>query len=134
MADHKLNEIFSIPEKPNEQKTPEVYTHTPDVSEEVYKHEIDIVKRTQLDLIEKGKESLEELISVAKESESPRAWEVVSNLIKTTSDVANAFATLVQKEKTVQQEVAAQTNITTNNNTIYVGSTADLQKLIKEQK
>lgn len=80
------------------------------------------------DLLNKSKDALDNLLDFAKASESPRAFEVVSNLIKTTSEVAK---TLVDLNMAKKEEPKTQNN--TQNN-IFVGSTADLQNLIKNGK
>jgi len=92
--------------------------------------EADIKKAREIhhDLLDTSKDALQNLLDFAKASESPRAYEVVSNLIKTTSEVAK---TLVDLNSARKEESQTQNN--TQNN-IFVGSTAELQKLIKDGK
>ena len=92
--------------------------------------EADIKKAREIhhDLLDTSKDALQNLLDFAKASESPRAYEVVSNLIKTTSEVAK---TLVDLNSARKEETQTQNN--TQNN-IFVGSTAELQKLIKDGK
>ena len=92
--------------------------------------EADIKKAREIhhDLLDTSKDALQNLLDFAKASESPRAYEVVSNLIKTTSEVAK---TLVDLNSARKEEPQTQNN--TQNN-IFVGSTAELQKLIKDGK
>jgi hypothetical protein len=86
-------------------------------------------------IIELGGESLDEMISLAKQSESPRAFEVASTLMKTLLDANREFVEMSTRKKYAKDEIlnpkeeeAAQTNITNNN---LILSTADLLKMIK---
>lgn len=97
--------------------------------------DVDNVRVVQYDLIEKGKESLESLIQFAKDSESPRAWEVVATLLKTTSDVANSLGELTMKKIKVKSDTTPKKSgtgdTTVTNNTVFVGDTATLQKMLR---
>lgn len=84
-------------------------------------------------IIEQGDDALKEMISLAKQSESPRAFEVASTLMKTLLDANKDFVEMSTKKKYAKEELmgpkeAAQTNITNNN---LILSTADLLKMIK---
>lgn len=84
-------------------------------------------------IIEKGDDALKEMIDLAKQSESPRAFEVASTLMKTLLDANKDFVEMSTKKKYAKEEKmgpkeAAQTNVTNNN---LILSTADLLKLIK---
>lgn len=84
-------------------------------------------------IIEQGDDALKEMISLAKQSESPRAFEVASTLMKTLLDANKDFVEMSTKKKYAIEEKngpkeAAQTNITNNN---LILSTADLLKMIK---
>ena len=93
-----------------------------------YEHSRD----TYYDLIEKGRESLELMIQVARESEHPRAFEVLSGMIKNISDVNDKLMDLNKKHKEInkpEESVNALPNGTTNNN-VFIGSTTDLQRML----
>lgn len=84
-------------------------------------------------IIEQGDDALKEMISLAKQSESPRAFEVASTLMKTLLDANKDFVEMSTKKKYAKEEKmgpkeAAQTNVTNNN---LILSTADLLKMIK---
>ena len=84
-------------------------------------------------IIEQGDDALKEMIALAKQSESPRAFEVASNLMKTLLDANKDFVEMSTKKKYAKDELngpkeAAQTNVTNNN---LIVSTADLLKMIK---
>ena len=82
-------------------------------------------------IIEKGQEALNGVLELAQESEMPRAYEVAGQLIKNVSDATDKLMTLQQKLKEVNaEEKKGPTNVT--NNALFVGSTAELQKLLKK--
>lgn len=111
----------------------------PHFSEEIVKKEtiidntsedIEAVKKVHYNLIEKSQDALDNLMDFAKASESPRAYEVVANLIKTTADVAKNLADISAKEKKNSQ---VETINNTQNN-VFLTTTAELQKLLKGNK
>jgi hypothetical protein len=118
MIDDKLNEIFDI--EPIDNKSELV------VAEDKPNEDIELVKKVHHDLLVKSQDALETLIEFAKASESPRAYEVVANLIKTTADVAKGLSDIVSKETKSKPETQNNTQ-----NNLFFGSTADLQKLLK---
>ena len=83
------------------------------------------------DLIEKGQEAVQGALEVAQESGHPRAFEVAVNAMKQVSDMTDKLIDLQKKMKDLDAPVKGQ-GPTTVNNTMFVGSTADLQKMIKE--
>ncbi|MBT4697185.1 terminase [Candidatus Woesearchaeota archaeon] len=87
------------------------------------------------DIIEKGRDAMEELLEIAKAEESPRAFEVFGQLLKNMSDTQETLMDLHQKKQKLEnagdrQEVTQAQNIT---NALFVGSTADLLKLVKKE-
>lgn len=98
--------------------------------------DIDLAKKNIESIIKQGDDSLVEIISIAKQSQSPRAFEVVSNLMKTLLDANKDFVEMSMKKKYAVDEMnapkeAAQTNVTNNN---LIVSTADLLKMLKGDK
>ena len=88
---------------------------------------------SMITVIEKGNEALSDMLSVAQQSQQPRAYEVVAQLIQSSLEANNKLMDLHRRMKEIKkQERSNSTSIT--NNSIYVGSTSDLQKLIKEQR
>lgn len=83
-------------------------------------------------LISSGTDAIDEILKVAKAGDSPRAYEVVSQLLKTVADMNKDLLDLHQKAKTVKKETTNVKN--TTNNSIYVGSTSDLQDLINKDR
>ena len=82
-------------------------------------------------LIEKGQEAINGIMELAGESASPRAYEVAGQLIKSVADTTDKLADLQKKVKDLDEDgKKGPTNVT--NNAMFVGSTADLQKMLKQ--
>lgn len=94
-----------------------------------------LVARKKLnDLIGKSQQALDGMLNVALASDSPRAYEVVGQLIKTTGDAAKDLLDLQAKKKRLKEEEPKKQNIDTQNNIIFSGSTSDLLKALKAEK
>ena len=83
-------------------------------------------------IIEKGQEAINGILELAQESEMPRAYEVAGQLIKSVADATDKLMDLQKKLKDVNEEQESK-GPTTVNNALFVGSTAELQKLLKGQ-
>ena len=81
-------------------------------------------------IIEKGQEAINGILELAQESEMPRAYEVAGQLIKSVSDATDKLMDLQKKLKDVEEETKVK-GPSTVNNALFVGSTAELQKLLK---
>ena len=93
--------------------------------------DIDLAKQNISELMNKGIDSLDELIVVAKQSQNPRAYEVVSTLMKTLIDANKEFVGMSEKKKYAKEDHPAgqaTTNVTNNN---LILSTTDMLKMIK---
>jgi len=97
------------------------------------KSDYDYSRETYYDLLEKGRESLEDMIEVARQSEHPRAYEVLSGMIKNISDVNDKLMDLNKKNKDINKEEEVKQVGTTTTNNVFLGSTADLQRLLKDE-
>ena len=84
-------------------------------------------------LIEKGQEAVDGILELAQESDQPRAYEVAGQLIKHVGDVADKLVDLQKKVNDIEAPTKTK-EINTTNNTMFVGSTADLAKFLKQQK
>jgi len=82
-------------------------------------------------IIEKGQEAINGILELAQESEMPRAYEVAGQLIKSVSDATDKLMDLQKKLKDVEEETKVK-GPNTVNNALFVGSTAELAKMIKE--
>ena len=85
------------------------------------------------DLLAKGSESMEEMMEVARATEHPRAFEVLSNMMKNISDINGNLMDMHKKKKDFEQkeQKALPQGQTTNN--VFVGSTADLQRMLQDE-
>jgi gas vesicle protein len=95
--------------------------------------DLEEVRQNIKGIMETGEEAMREMLDVAKQSNSARAFEVVSTLMKTMLDANKDFADISTKKKFAKEEIngpreAAQTNVTNNN---LIVSTADLLKMMK---
>ena len=81
-------------------------------------------------IIEKGQEAINGILELAQESEMPSAYEVAGQLIKSVSDATDKLMDLQKKLKDVEEEKQSK-GPSTVNNALFVGSTAELQKLLK---
>ena len=82
-------------------------------------------------LIDKGNDALEELLAVAKESESARAYEVTAMLIRNLSDTTKELLQLQKTKKEIEKETKDPNTV---NNSLFIGSTKELQDLLLEKK
>ena len=125
----KLDKTFNItPEVVEEEKTEVVKKRKPDPLTKDYEH-----SRFEIySIIEKGQEAIDGILEIAQESEMPRAYEVAGQLIKSVSDATDKLIDLQKKLKDVNEETVAK-GPSTVNNALFVGSTADLAKLIKSE-
>ena len=82
-------------------------------------------------LIERNQDAVEEMLEIAKQSEHPRAFEVVGQLIKSGLDANKELMTLHKTKKELSIEKSSGVNV---NNAVFVGSTAELQKLLKVKR
>ena len=127
----KLSELFDV--EPIKIESP-VKVETVTVSEiNPVESDTEFARKNIRNLIEKGSFAIDDLLQVAKHSESPRAYEVAANMIKNLSDL-NKDLLEVQKRKkdlVADKSVSKDVNI---DKAVFVGSTADLMKLLKTNK
>ena len=121
-----LNVETSIVKKDEKTELPNVVLKKNDIEKD-YKY-----TRGQLySLIEKGQEAINGIMEVAGESASPRAYEVAGQLIKSVADSTDKLMDLQKKMKDIDEEsTKTQNNVT--NNALFVGSTSELSKLLKQ--
>lgn len=83
--------------------------------------------------IEKGQEALSGIVDVAGMSQHPRSFEVVATLVNAVTSASKELLELSKKKKDITQEAPGSGSPSTVNNNLFVGSTAELQKLLKKQ-
>jgi hypothetical protein len=95
------------------------------------KKDYDYTRANLYSLIEKGQEAINGIMEVAEEGSSPRAYEVAGQLIKSVADTTDKLIDLQKKLKDVEADTKKTTNNVTNN-AVFVGSTSELQKMLKQ--
>jgi len=113
-TDKRRSEIEVIPEKPNEIQKDYEYT-----------------RANLYSLIEKGQESLNGIMELAGESASPRAYEVAGQIIKSVADTTDKLMELQKKVKDIDEDRDKGPSQVTNN-ALFVGSTSELSKMLKD--
>ena len=96
------------------------------------KKDYDYTRGNLYSLIEKGQEAINGILELAQESEMPRAYEVAGQLIKNVADATDKLMDLQKKLRDIEEEKVSK-GPTTVNNALFVGSTAELAKLLKQQ-
>jgi hypothetical protein len=135
-VDDKLNDIFDVQGKIVEQAFPVVVEQTKDPvptgapNDESIDADYEYARENLKLFIEQGKVAMENIIFLAKEGESPRAYEVVGQLIKTLSDTNKDLLDLGKKVKDLKSKKDDTQQPQHVTNALFVGSTAELQKLI----
>ena len=128
-ADDILNEVLGVSEPtPKEVVVSKPIPKPSDDLDDVdadYKYQRD----NFYNLIEKGQDAIQGILNVAKESDHPRGYEVAGNLIKQVAEVTEKLGDLQEKMKKLKEVPnSAPKNVT---NALFVGSTAELQKMLK---
>lgn len=122
------NAIEIIPPK----KEQEVIVNTPHEDNDA-DADYNLSRRTFRDLITKGNQAMESLTDLAKESESPRAYEVLATMMKTIADTTKDLYDLQKKTKDLRGERREEPAITVEK-AVFIGKPSDLLKKIKEEK
>lgn len=104
---------------------PEVISPNVDYADKDYNY----ARTNFYNIIETGTEALEQMLDVAKASEHPRAYEVVSTIMKTLVDANKDLVSMSEKKKPREETFDGKVN-----NNLFVGSTAELQQLLKEMR
>lgn len=102
-------------------------------TKEQLKKDYEYTRGNLYSLIEKGQEAVDGILELAQESDQPRAYEVAGQLIKHVGDVADKLVDLQKKVAEIENPKKTK-EVNTTNNTMFVGSTADLAKFLKAQQ
>ena len=129
----KLNETFNIDDNiiPVESETIIEKVEKISLVVDDIKKDYDYTRGNLYSLIEKGQEAINGILELAQESEMPRAYEVAGQLIKNVGDITDKLLDLQKKVKDIEEDKPK--GPTTVNNALFVGSTAELAKLLKQQ-
>ena len=120
-------DIVPMEESPKPKKRTE---RVIDIDKDVQK-DYDFVRGELYNVIEKGQVALTGALDVANNTDHPRAYEVTGQLVKSVSDAAEKLIDLQKKMQDIEEGPKSKQKVT-NNNALFVGSTAELSKLIKQ--
>nr|BDD45168.1 hypothetical protein 12 [bacterium] len=130
-----IDKALDIESKPVEtevvkkEKKPEIKkVHS---QEEQIQKDYEYTRGNLYSIIEKGQEAIDGILELAQESDSPRAYEVAGQLIKSVADSTDKLMDLQKKLKDVNKEEKGATPTNVTNNAVFLGSTAELQKYLK---
>lgn len=99
-------------------------------------NDFEYARQTYHDILAKGSAALDDMMEVARATEHPRAFEVLSTMMKTLADVNGNLLDLHKKKKEIRKKDAEKESLpqgTTNNN-LFIGSTTDLQRFLLDQQ
>ena len=122
-----LDKVFNVDESPEAEVIPKTNKLHLSKGEDVDK-DYEYARGNLYSLIDKGQEAVNGALDLAMSSDHPRAYEVAGQLIKHVGDVADKLMALQKDKKNVKEE-SKKTTVT--NNSLFIGSTADLQKMLK---
>ena len=129
-----LNQTFNtsaeIVSKKIDTSIENIETPTSSISDDI-KKDYEYTRGNLYSLIEKGQEAINGILELAQESEMPRAYEVAGQLIKSVADATDKLMELQKKLKDVEENKIK--GPTTVNNALFVGSTSELAKFLKQQ-
>lgn len=133
--DDNLSQVFDMEKIPEQELLPPALPNDSDkpVNEKIdtdYDEARDNLKL----LLFQGQDALMSALEVAKQSEHPRAFEVVGNLVKQLADVNQQLMDLHKQKQTLDNPKGKEPTKQVTNNSIFVGSTAELNKLISDMK
>lgn len=129
--ENKMTEIFDL-----KQDVPSTITDILPVKEVVVdKEDLDkdytTVRENLKDIVKRGSEAIDGIMLVASETQSPRAYEVVATLIKSVADANKELLSLHKQIKEIKKTEVNNNTTNVTNNSLFVGSTSELQKLLK---
>lgn len=137
-SDKKLTDFLDLPE--TEQVHNETKEIVSDKIKSIKRHKKDLVRQdfsearmNMKNLINTGFDAINEMMKVAEASDSPRAYEVVSILLKTMTEMNSEMVSLHEKANKAEPQSSKNIQNTTNNS-IFVGSTKDLQNIINQSR
>lgn len=131
--DNKLEDAFNLPKTVGDVVEQEAIILSPVDKHDAASTDFQAVRSNLYDIIEKGNKAIDGILHVASEGDSPRAYEVVSQLIKSVADANKDLLQLHKQLKEIKNESPASTQSAQNitNQSIFVGSTNELQKLLR---
>ena len=132
-TDDIINKYLGVETEDSEKKSkPPAVVRKEDKKKDDIDNDHKYSRESYYDLIQKGQEAIDGILSVAKEGEHPRAYEVAGQLIKSVGDTVDKLQDLNKKLKDLKE--LPKTADTKIQNALFVGSTAELQKMLKKDE
>lgn len=132
--DKNMEEFFEVP--PSENNLPATKSSTEVIPHETldidFKKDYETARENFHELIEKGKDAVDDILAIARESEKGRDFEVAATLLKNVLDANEQMINLHKKIREITNYKQESKDKTTINNALFVGSTTELSKLVKE--
>ena len=125
-----MEDIFNLPEKIEDVNNKNEIKPV-DNSNETVDNDFKYARENLYNIIERGSDALNTLVDVANQSQHPRAFEVVGQLVKTLSDTNKDLLELQKKVKVIKKDIPDQPQNVTN--ALFVGNTSELQKMINKR-
>ena len=122
-----MEDIFELPEKIEQTKELKPVDNIDETVDNDFKY----ARENLYNIIERGSDALNTLVDVANQSQHPRAFEVVGQLVKTLSDTNKDLLELQKKVKVIKKDIPDQPQNVTN--ALFVGNTSELQKMINKR-
>lgn len=129
-----LSKILEIEDVQSKEIVPQITTKNEIVVTNEVDADANFARENIKGLIEKGNSAFDDLLKVAKESEHPRAYEVAAGFFKNLADLNKDLLELQKRKKDLKPESKSESQNINVDKAVFVGSTADLVKLIKENK
>ena len=127
----RLDKEFGVIEKIVPTSLPKIISNTVEVNEDDIEDDYKYQRANFYNLVEKGSAAIDGILELAKESEHPRTYEVAGQLIKNVAEVTEKLGDLQEKMRKLKEVPnTAPKNVT---NALFVGSTKELQKMLKDK-
>ena len=129
----KINEVFNVGASVQlpDNIAPPIQYNASDIEQD---DDFQMARTALRSLITKNDDILTELISISKNSEHPRAFEVAGQLVKAQAEIAKELVGLHKTKKDIDKASGKSTSIGTQNNIVFAGSTSELMKMINGEK
>ena len=127
--DDKLSQVFDIAPVEKQEVLPAIKQ---DNTNQTLESDFETTRSNLHSLLQQGQDALFHALSVAKQSEHPRAFEVVGGLVKHLSDVNTQLLDLHKRKQSIEAPAKKDSTVTNNNNAIFVGSTSELSKMLND--
>ena len=129
----KLEEAFDLIPAPKPEAKPPVVIENETPEDLKDKEDRELARQTFKKMIQKSENMLDALMQIAESTEHPRAFEVAANLVKTITDVASKLDEVSSRRTKAKEEGSESPPTNINHNHLYVGSSEELMKLIRNK-